>query len=72
MEFDTPVVNFRLPPLTLQPIVENAVKYGLSPELEPLYISVLTEETAEGIWITVVEDDRAASGLLIILRNKYL
>lgn len=53
VEFDTPVTFFRLPPLTLQPIVENAVKHGLDPELEPLYISVTTEETDRGVRITV-------------------
>ncbi|MBR1855127.1 MAG: histidine kinase [Lachnospiraceae bacterium] len=55
VEFDTPHTNFRLPPLTLQPIVENSVKYGCDPELEPLYISVYTRETEHGIEI-VVED----------------
>ena len=55
VEFDTPATFFRLPPLTLQPIVENAVKHGLDPELEPLYISVTTEETGRGVRITVVD-----------------
>ena len=54
-EIDTPHTNFQLPPLTLQPIVENAVKHGVSPELEPLYISVLTRETPDGSEI-IVED----------------
>ena len=40
VEFDMTFTAFRLPPLTLQPIVENAVKHGLDPELEPLLISV--------------------------------
>ena len=53
VEFDTPNINFRLPPLTLQPIVENAVKHGLTPELEPLYVSVVTQDVAEGVQITV-------------------
>ena len=55
VEFDTPVTTFRLPPLTLQPIVENAVKYGVDPELDPLYISVRTCETKRG-FVVVVED----------------
>lgn len=55
VEFDTPFTVFRLPPLTLQPIVENAVKYGVSPGLEPLYLSVVTEESDQGVAI-VVED----------------
>ena len=67
MEFDTPNTFFRLPPLTLQPIVENAVRYGLDPDLEPLYISVVTEDTDKGVRVTVedtgpgyspLEDDR--------------
>ena len=54
-EFDTPVVNFRLPALTLQPIVENAVKHGVDPELDPLYISVITNETENGVEISVID-----------------
>ncbi|MBO4914777.1 MAG: histidine kinase [Oscillospiraceae bacterium] len=54
--FDTPCTMFRVPPLTLQPIVENAVKHGVSPDLEPLTITVLTRETDAGSEI-VVEDN---------------
>jgi len=54
-EFDTPVINFRLPALTLQPIVENAVKHGRDPELDPLYISVITNETENGVEISVID-----------------
>lgn len=56
VEFDTPYTNFRLPPLTLQPIVENAVKHGVDPELEPLYVSIHTQETVDGIKITVEDN----------------
>ena len=56
VEYDTPYKAFRVPPLTLQPIVENAVKHGMDPESEPLRISVRTRETEEGIEI-VVEDN---------------
>ena len=43
--FDMPVTNFKLPVLTVQPIVENAVKHGTSKKegLSTLYIS--TRET---------------------------
>lgn len=54
-EFDTPHTFFKLPPLTLQPVVENAVKHGISPHLGPLYLSVRTRATEEGSEI-IVED----------------
>ena len=53
--FDTPVTFFRIPPLTLQPIVENAVKHGIDPERDPLRISVATQEAGHGVRI-IVED----------------
>lgn len=56
VEFDTPYTSFRLPPLTLQPIVENSVKHGLDPELDPLYISVLTREVKNGVEISVIDN----------------
>ena len=45
VEYDTPCKDFRLPPLTLQPIVENAVKHGMDPESAPLCISIRTRAT---------------------------
>jgi len=55
IEFDTPHTAFHLPPLTLQPVVENAVKHGIDPEMEPLRITVRTRQTDRGSEI-VVED----------------
>jgi len=56
VEYDTPHKNFRLPPLTLQPIVENAVKHGMDPEYAPLYISIKTRETDSGSEIIVKDN----------------
>lgn len=56
VEYDTPHKNFRLPPLTLQPIVENAVKHGMDPEYAQLRISIRTRETDSGSEI-IVEDN---------------
>ena len=53
VEFDTPSIYFHIPALTLQPVVENAVKHGLLPGRPPLYVSVATEDTGEGTRITV-------------------
>lgn len=43
-EFDTPVVNFRIPPLTLQPILKMSVLHGVDPENSQLHIDVHTVE----------------------------
>ena len=54
VEFDTPHTQFRVPPLTLQPLVENSVKYGLNIDsTEPLRVSVRTEKVDNGSVIIV-------------------
>lgn len=58
VSFDTPHTMFRLPPLTLQPIVENAVRHGMKSSGDPIHISIVTRETNGGAEI-VVEDDGA-------------
>lgn len=55
VSFDTPHTMFRLPPLALQPLVENAIKHGMNPNGEPLNISVKTRQTKGGSEI-IVED----------------
>ena len=56
VDYDTPHTQFRVPPLTLQPIVENSVKYGMDPDSGPLHIQIRTRETDAGNEI-VVEDN---------------
>ena len=55
VEFDTSFTAFRIPPLTLQPIVENAVKHGMDPELEPLAISICSRQR-DGYTEVIVDD----------------
>ena len=53
VDYDTPFIRFRLPPLTLQPIAENAVKHGIDPYAGQLHISIRTRQTSDGCEITV-------------------
>ena len=57
VEYDTPHTFFRVPPLTLQPIVENAVKHGRDPGAV-LRISIRTRKTDTGSEITVADHGR--------------
>ncbi|MBQ9612535.1 MAG: histidine kinase [Lachnospiraceae bacterium] len=54
--WDTPFSNFRLPPLTVEPIVENSIKHGMDLDADPLYISIRTWDTDSGTHI-IVEDN---------------
>ena len=45
VDYDITVTEFCLPPLTLQPIVENAVKHGMDQDSEPLHIFIKTDRT---------------------------
>ena len=58
VDCDTPFTHFRLPPLTLQPIVENAVKHGLDPYAGPLRISIRTRRADFGTEIIVEDNGR--------------
>lgn len=53
VEYDTPHINFSVPPLTLQPLVENAVKHSLDPNGDPLRIYITTRQTEAGSEIIV-------------------
>lgn len=53
---ETPVKEFRLPPLVLQPIVENAIKHGLTPKAEGGTILLRTEQREDRILITIADD----------------
>lgn len=55
VEWDTPHTDFRLPPLTLQPIVENAIKHGKDPKMGSLLLRLRTRRCPGGSEI-VVED----------------
>jgi LytS/YehU family sensor histidine kinase len=56
VNYDIQVPQFRLPPLTLQPIVENSVKYGVASGHAPGIITVRTRSADKGTEI-IVEDN---------------
>ena len=56
MEYDTPFTRFRLPPLTLQPLVENAVKHGMNPYAGPLHVTIRTYRTDSESVIVVTDN----------------
>ena len=56
VEYDTDYISFQIPPLTLEPIVENSVKHGFDPDADALHIIVRTEHQS-GHTRIIVEDD---------------
>ena len=56
VEYDTQFTRFRLPPLTLQPLVENAVKHGMNPYTGPLHVLISTYRT-DHTNVIIVEDN---------------
>ena len=56
--YDVKTVNFRLPPLTVQPLVENAVKHGLTKRRGGGTVTVSTRETDTNFVITVADTGR--------------
>ncbi len=54
--YDTPVTDFKIPTLTLQPIVENAVRHGILRKEEGGTICIRTQPQDDGV-LVIVDDD---------------
>lgn len=53
VHYDLQVRNFRLPALTVEPAVENAIRHGLNRTLAMSLLEIATREDAESVIITV-------------------
>ena len=58
VDYDTPHIRFRVPPLTLQPIVENAVKHGRDPYAGVFHLLIRTRKTDTGSEIIIADNGR--------------
>jgi len=56
VEYDTREMNFSLPALSIQPIVENAVKHGICNKKGGGTVTISSERTDKGYRITVQDD----------------
>jgi len=54
--YDIQTTDFKLPALTLQPIVENAVRHGITKTEDGGTLTIRTEQTDNGHVLTVVDD----------------
>ena len=57
VEYDTPDLEFRIPALTVQPLVENAIRHGVRIRKEGR-VTVSTRKTRDGHEITVRDNGR--------------
>ncbi len=64
VSYDIEEDNFTIPPLTIQPIVENAVKYGVGKKEAGGTVSLKTRRVGDNVEITVSDD-----GVGFILRQ---
>ena len=58
VDYDTPHTQFHVPPLTLQPIVENAVKHGRDPYAGVFHLLIRTRKTDTGSEIIIADNGR--------------
>ena len=66
----TPVTDFTLPALTIQPIVENAVRHGVVPKGEGGIILITTRETRTHIVVSVNDNGPGYDPTLVLEPEK--
>ena len=56
IDYDVPHLQFRMPPLTLQPLAENAVKHGMGPNTVPLRVTIRSRKVGSASVVTVEDN----------------
>jgi len=54
--YDIKATNFEVPPLSVQPIVENAIKHGILKKVEGGTLQIKTSETSTAFIVEVIDD----------------
>ena len=54
--YDVQATDFYVPPLSIQPIVENAIKHGILKKLEGGTLTLKTFETADAYIVEITDD----------------
>ncbi len=64
VDYDTEDLDFRVPALTIQPLVENAIRHGVRIRKEGI-VTVRTRRTKEGHEITVIDNGKGFDAALL-------
>ncbi len=56
VEYDILYDDFRIPPLTIQPIAENAIKHGINQRVDGGTLKISSFEENDYIFVTIVDD----------------
>ena len=59
--YDLGVEDFLIPPLTVQPLVENAIRHGIRTRAEGGSVSVSSRETEQAVVVEVADDGQGIS-----------
>lgn len=62
VEYDLACTDFRLPALTVQPLVENAVKHGIDRYSAESLVQIITYEDDRNIYIKITDNGTAGQG----------
>ena len=72
VEFDPSLQNIRVPAMILQPLVENAIKHGITPKLGPGWVRVAANASPGLSRVCLIETRiRARSGAVATLAAPY-